>query len=343
MADGLNLHDGISHVTVSQTYVRNSGDDGLAMWSENHADHDNTFSADTVVLPMLANGIAVYGGRDNAVTDNFVADVVTDGGGLHVANRFAAVPLAGTTTLARNTVMRTGGIWFYAADSSMNGTVNVTDSDFVDVSDAIATYGFGPSVNNLTFDNVRIQRTSGYVLAIHSPGSATFTNVVATNAARSVYNCGSAFTITWGAGNRGWSTSSDCGGPPPGRHVGPVTGIGGKCVDVSGGNSSAGTPVQLYTCNGTASQQWSVNSDGSLSAFGSNCLDVTNGGTADGTKVQLWPCNGTGSQVWRVQGNTLVNPQSGKCLDDPGASTTDGTRLQIWTCNAGANQRWTLP
>ena len=59
MADGLNLHDGISHVTVSQTYVRNSGDDGLAMWSENHADHDNTFSANTVVLPMLANGIAV--------------------------------------------------------------------------------------------------------------------------------------------------------------------------------------------------------------------------------------------------------------------------------------------
>ena len=78
---------------VSHTYVRNSGDDGLAMWSENHADHDNTFAANTVVLPMLANGIAVYGGRDNAVTGNYVADVVTDGGGLHVANRFAAVPL----------------------------------------------------------------------------------------------------------------------------------------------------------------------------------------------------------------------------------------------------------
>src|SRR5207248_2517427 len=135
---------------------------------------------------MLANGIAVYGGRDNAVTDNVVADVVTDGGGLHVANRFAAVPLAGTTTLARNTVLRTGGIWFYAADSSMTGAVDVTDSDFIDVSDAVSTYGFGQSVNNLTFTDIRVQGTSGFVLNIHSPGSATFADVVATNAAGSV-------------------------------------------------------------------------------------------------------------------------------------------------------------
>ena len=206
---------------------------------------------------MLANGIAVYGGRDNAVTGNYVADVVTDGGGLHVANRFAAVPLTGTTTLARNTVVRTGGIWFYAADSSMNGTVNVSDSDFIDVSDAIGAYGFGPSVNNLNFTDIRIHGASGFVLAIHSNGSATFSNVVATNAAGSVYNCGSAFTINFGAGNSGRSTGSTCG-PPSGQHVGPITGIGGKCVDISGGNSGAGTAVQLYTCNGTAAQQWTL-------------------------------------------------------------------------------------
>jgi hypothetical protein len=342
MADGLNLHDGISHVTVSQTFVRNSGDDGLAMWSENHADHDNTFAANTVVLPMLANGIAVYGGRDNAVTDNVVADVVTEGGGLHVANRFAAVPLTGTTTLARNTVVRTGGIWFYAADSSMTGTVNVTDSDFIDVIDAIGAYGFGPSITNLHFTNIKIHGASGFVLAIHSNGSATFSNVVATNAAGSVYNCGSAFTINFGAGNSGWSPSSTCG-PPPGQHVGPITGIAGKCVDISASNTTPGTPVQLYTCNGTGAQRWTVNPDGSLGAFGSNCLDITNGGTADGTKVQLWPCNGTGAQVWHVQGNALVNPPSGKCLDDPASNTADGTRLQIWTCNGTAAQQWTLP
>jgi hypothetical protein len=341
-ADGLNLHDGISHVTVSQTYVRNSGDDGLAMWSEHHADHDNTFAFNTVLLPMLANGIAVYGGRDNAVTDNVVADVVTDGNGLHVANRFAAVPLAGTTTLARNTVRRTGGIWFYAADSSMTGTVNVSDSDFIDVVDAIGVFGFGPSVTNLTFTNIRIQGTSGFVLAVHSNGSATFTNVVATNAAGSVYNCGNAFTVNAGTGNSGWSTGTTCG-PPPGRHAGPITGIAGKCVDISASNTSPGTPVQLYTCNGTGAQRWTVNSDGSLSALGGNCLDIANGGTADGTKVQLWPCNGTGAQVWRAQGTSLVNPQSGRCLDDPWSNTADGTRLQIWTCNGTAAQQWTLP
>ncbi|MFF3935106.1 family 16 glycosylhydrolase, partial [Streptomyces phaeofaciens] len=33
---------------------------------------------------------------------------------------------------------------------------------------------------------------------------------------------------------------------------GPITGLGGKCVDVAGANSANGTAVQLYDCNGTA-------------------------------------------------------------------------------------------
>ena len=76
-ADGLNLHQGISHVTVDNNFLRNTGDDGLAMWSEHQADHDNTFSHNTVLLPILANNIAIYGGHDNTVSDNVVADTQT--------------------------------------------------------------------------------------------------------------------------------------------------------------------------------------------------------------------------------------------------------------------------
>ncbi len=133
--------------------------------------------------------------------------------------------------------------------------------------------------------------------------------------------------------------------PPPSGSgaTGPITGIGGKCVDVRAANTANGTPVQLYDCNGTNAQQWTVASDGSIHALG-KCLDVTFSGTGNGTLIQLWDCNGSGAQVWRPQTNgTLVNPQSGRCLDDPGSNTANGTQLQIWDCFGGTNQQWHLP
>ena len=134
-------------------------------------------------------------------------------------------------------------------------------------------------------------------------------------------------------------TGSTGGG---GGATGRITGYGGKCVDVAGAGTANGTAVQLYDCNGTAAQSWTVGSDQTLRALG-KCMDVTSGGTANGTKVQLWDCNGTGAQKWQASGGSLVNPQSGRCLDATGPSSANGTRLQIWDCTGGANQQWTLP
>ncbi|MFI0719453.1 ThuA domain-containing protein [Streptomyces sp. NPDC021224] len=131
--------------------------------------------------------------------------------------------------------------------------------------------------------------------------------------------------------------------PPPGGGTGAITGLGGKCVDVAGASSTNGAAVQLYDCNGTNAQKWTVGSDGTLRALG-KCMDVASAGTANGTQVQLYDCNGTGSQVWQPGASgSLVNPQSGKCLDATGKSSANGTRLQIWTCTAATNQTWTLP
>ncbi|WP_234537859.1 glycoside hydrolase family 16 protein [Streptomyces shenzhenensis] len=121
-----------------------------------------------------------------------------------------------------------------------------------------------------------------------------------------------------------------------------IKGLAGKCVDVAGANSANGTPVQLYDCNGTAAQQWTVGGDGTIRALG-KCLDVTSGGTADGTTVQLYDCNGTAAQQWALSSaNDIVNPQANKCLDVTGNNSANGTRLQIWTCTGGANQKWTV-
>ncbi|MEV5715542.1 ricin-type beta-trefoil lectin domain protein [Amycolatopsis mediterranei] len=125
--------------------------------------------------------------------------------------------------------------------------------------------------------------------------------------------------------------------------TGPITGLGGKCVDVAGANNANGSAVQLYDCNGTNAQQWTVGSDGSLQALG-KCLDVTSAGTANGTTVQLWDCNGSSAQKWTANSaKNLVGTGSGKCLDATGNSSANGTRLQIWTCASTANQQWTLP
>jgi chitinase len=125
--------------------------------------------------------------------------------------------------------------------------------------------------------------------------------------------------------------------------TGKITGYGGKCVDVASAGTANGTAIQLYDCNGTSAQQWTVGTDGTLKALG-KCLDVTSAGTANGTTVQLYDCNGTGSQQWLAGANNrLTNPQSGRCLDATGPSSANGTRLQIWDCSGAANQQWILP
>ena len=128
---------------------------------------------------------------------------------------------------------------------------------------------------------------------------------------------------------------------PPSGTTGTISGIGGKCVDVSNAGTANGTKIQLWTCNGTSAQSWTREGD-TLRALG-KCLDVDNAGTANGTKVQLWNCNGSGAQVWRAQPNgSILNPQSGKVLEAAAAGTANGTQLQIWDFVDAAQQKWVL-
>jgi hypothetical protein len=142
-----------------------------------------------------------------------------------------------------------------------------------------------------------------------------------------------------------YSTSSSGGGGGGGGTgtTGPITGYQGLCVDVRGANSANFTPVQVYTCNSTNAQQWTVVQAGStLQALG-KCMDINGGGTANGTTVDLYTCNNTGAQVFIPQSNgSLYNPQSNKCLDDTGNGGS-GTQLQIWDCSGNANEQWHLP
>ena len=130
--------------------------------------------------------------------------------------------------------------------------------------------------------------------------------------------------------------------PPPTGATGPITGYEGLCLDDRSASTALFNPIQVYTCNGTGAQSWTVESNGTLEVLGL-CLDVAGAGTANGTLVDLYTCNGTGAQTWTAQSNgELVNPNSGKCLDDTGFGGS-GTQVQIWSCADSSNQQWKLP
>ncbi|MFB6634904.1 glycosyl hydrolase family 28-related protein [Streptomyces sp. NPDC056362] len=209
IADALNLHTGVTDSLVRNNFVRNTGDDGIALWSEKTADARNTVSRNTVQSPVLANGIAVYGGADTTVAGNLVADPVREGSALHAGARFGAEPFTGALRFTDNTTVRAGtldlnwkiglgALWLYALDGSIDADVRVTGDHYLDSTHnaimLVSEYGvkdlYGiPSVH---FKDIRVDGTGNSVLSARTQGSATFENVDARNVgAVGVNNCGS--------------------------------------------------------------------------------------------------------------------------------------------------------
>jgi mannan endo-1,4-beta-mannosidase len=96
--------------------------------------------------------------------------------------------------------------------------------------------------------------------------------------------------------NQGQLGIADGGGGPK---AGPLTGPAGKCAGVQGAGTADGTQVRLDPCDGTAAQQWTVGTDGTVRALG-KCLDVAGGAVADGTHLQIWTCDGQTNQQWTL-------------------------------------------
>jgi len=132
--------------------------------------------------------------------------------------------------------------------------------------------------------------------------------------------------------------------------AGPITGPGGKCLDNKANRLKQGNPIQLYGCNKSAAQQWTItsNADGTSTIHLTNkyCLDVKYAGTTSKTPVWLWPCNGTIAQKWIINTNgSIVNPHANPalCLDDKYNHTADGNSIWVYTCNQTTAQKWVVP
>ncbi|WP_243787680.1 glycosyl hydrolase family 28-related protein [Saccharopolyspora gloriosae] len=174
-ADGLNLNGSANRVRVRENFLRNTGDDALAMWSLNAANSGSEFTGNTVVAPNLANGIAIYGGTDLTVRDNLVADTNALGSGIAISNQAFGdpfFPLRGTITVAGNELVRTGAMnpnWQHpmgavrvdAFDSPIEADVAITDTTATDspygVFEFVSGGGQAHEVRGVTIDGATLR------------------------------------------------------------------------------------------------------------------------------------------------------------------------------------------
>ncbi|WP_229700997.1 glycosyl hydrolase family 28-related protein [Streptomyces camponoticapitis] len=232
-ADGLNLNGTANGVQVRENFLRNTGDDSLAMWSLNTTNSSSTFANNTISQPNLANGIAIYGGRDITVKDNLVLDTNALGSGIAISNQKFMdpfFPLAGTITVAGNTLVRTGAMnpnWQHpmgalrvdAYDSAIEANVSITGTTVTDspysAFEFVSGSGTGKAVRNVTVDGATVDGVGTVVVQAETPGAVTFRGVTATDVgAAGSYNCpypagSGTFEITDGGGNSGWDTVWD--------------------------------------------------------------------------------------------------------------------------------------
>jgi hypothetical protein len=322
-ADGLNFNGNASGCTVKNNFIRNTGDDGLAIWSYPTADSNITFANNTIVQPTLANGIADYGGSNNTITNNVVADTEPLGSGIAISNEaflqpFA--PLSGTITVSGNYLIRTGAynpnwshpmgaVRFDAYDSSYsNVTVNYSGGAILDspyeAFEFVSGGGTGDTVSNVNISDVQVRNTGTVVMQAETGGSASVSGVTASgvgvpgaydNGYANGTNTPGAFTFDLGSGNSGWSTTPQLTSFPDPAQPGALTASPSSLAfgDVNVGASSAPQAVTVSNPGSDAASVSSVSTSagytqtntcgGSVAAGGSCTIDVTFTPTAGGS------------------------------------------------------------
>ena len=328
-ADGINFHGGVTSSTVTNSDIRNTGDDGIATWADSGigADASDTISNNTVQLQQLANGIAIYGGHDNTVTGNLVVDTgITQGGGIQVGQRFSSTPV-GTTTISNNTMIRdgdldpnwqfgVGALWFDGSQGAITGPINVTNA-LIEQSPYEAIQWVEGTVSGVNLSNVTIAGTGTFALQEQTGGTASATNVVATGVAQAnlgnapSYSCeGTSFTIADNGGNSGIAPTQ-CSGtnPTPVYPPYPASGVTAtpSALDfgsVATGTTSAAQTVTVANPTGSAASVSSIAVTGdyaqtntcgsSIAANGSCTVSVKFAPTAAGTRTGSLTVNAGG-------------------------------------------------
>jgi hypothetical protein len=121
-----------------------------------------------------------------------------------------------------------------------------------------------------------------------------------------------------------------------------VGALSGKCLSVTGGSTAPGAAADINTCDGSASENWTLGSDGAIVGGPSgDCLQVAGGSTANFAGVDIEPCTGAADQQWTVTpAGTIVGVQSGLCLSVLHASTASLATADMYACNGSGSESW---
>ena len=121
-----------------------------------------------------------------------------------------------------------------------------------------------------------------------------------------------------------------------------VGALSGKCLSVVGGSTAPGAAADIYSCNGSGSENWTLQSGGAIVGGPSgDCLQVAGGSTANFAGVDIEPCTGAADQQWTVTAaGTIVGVPSGLCLSVLGASTANSATADMYTCNGSGSESW---
>ncbi|HEX3771603.1 MAG TPA: glycosyl hydrolase family 28-related protein [Polyangiaceae bacterium] len=221
-ADGINFANGTSDSTIEQSSARGTGDDAFASWAYAGAgdppNTNNAFRFDTVQAPWRADCFAIYGGAGNAIEDDSCADAVSYPGIL-VDQEFDSHPFGGTTSVARDTILRSGGPMFGQSWGALTvsghdtgtpiGGISIAEVDIEDATFAgLLFVGPNDAIEGASLAGVTIASpgTYGVQVASTARGSATAADVAVTNpgTAGLANDAGAAWTFTRQAGDTGW-------------------------------------------------------------------------------------------------------------------------------------------
>ncbi len=320
-ADGVNFNGNASSCTVKNNFIRGTGDDSLAIWSYPTADSNITFANNTIVAPTLANGIADYGGDNNTISNNVVADDNALGSGIAISNEeFLSpfTPLTGTINVTGNYLIRAGAynpnwdhpmgaVQFDSYDSAFTGvTVNYSGGAILDspyeAFEFVSGSGNGYAISGINISNVNVANVGTTVMQAETTGSASVSGVTASGvgvagAYNDGYNGGTytpgAFTFNLGSGNSGWSTTPVLTTFPDPVQPGTLTSSASSLSfgDVASGSTSSAQTVTVSNPGTSAVSVSSVGVTGPFSETNTCGSSIAAGGSCT-VSVKFAPTTG---------------------------------------------------
>ena len=124
----------------------------------------------------------------------------------------------------------------------------------------------------------------------------------------------------------------------------------GRCLDNAQSKTVQGNLIQLWDCNGTAAQKYTLLPvNGALFNMKVQgwCIESFIPGptnTTGNAKVILGACDTRDTQKWEKGTNgSIVNKGSARCLVPSFGGTSNGTEIMVSNCNGSDSQKWSTP